>query len=64
MKFVPSYQTVESMRNGMSPHEASADAINRIKKMYPNFIGAIIAVDKLGNHGGFFKVYVLIRQNS
>ena len=53
MKFLPSYQVVESMRNGMSPQDATADAIKRIERLYPNFVGAIIAADKLGNHGEF-----------
>ena len=35
----------------MSPKEAAADAINRIVKHYANFVGAIIAIDKYGNHG-------------
>lgn len=39
------------MRNGMSPSEAAADAISRITKYYENFVGAILAVDKHGNHG-------------
>ena len=39
------------MRNGMSSSEAAADAIKRIVKRYPSFSGAIIAIDKLGNHG-------------
>ena len=39
------------MRNGLSPSDATNDAIQRIVKMYPNFVGAIIAIDKLGNHG-------------
>jgi N4-(beta-N-acetylglucosaminyl)-L-asparaginase len=51
MKFLPAYQTVESMRRGMSPTAAAQDAIQRIANKYPNFIGAIIALDKYGNHG-------------
>jgi len=39
------------MRNGMDPGEAANDAISRIVKIYPNFVGAIIAMDKYGNHG-------------
>lgn len=46
-----SYQAVESMRNGMNPTEATQDAILRILKYYSNFVGAILAVDKYGNHG-------------
>ena len=46
-----SYQIVESMRNGLSPEEACHDAILRIMKKYNTFFGAVIAVDKFGNHG-------------
>lgn len=41
------------MRNGMSPSDAATDAIQRIVKYYPKFTGAIVAVDKYGNHGLF-----------
>jgi N4-(beta-N-acetylglucosaminyl)-L-asparaginase len=51
MRFLPAYQTVESMRNGMSPSDAATDAIKRIAKYYPKFVGAIVAIDKMGNHG-------------
>jgi N4-(beta-N-acetylglucosaminyl)-L-asparaginase len=51
MRLLPSYQAVESMRQGLSPSEAASDSIRRIIKKYPFFIGAVIAVDKLGNHG-------------
>lgn len=51
MKFLPAYQAVESMRNGMSPSDATADAIQRILKHYDLFVGAILAIDKYGNHG-------------
>lgn len=55
INFFLSYQAVESMRNGMSPDEASNDAILRILKHYENFVGAILAIDKFGNHGIFFQ---------
>ena len=58
MKFLPSYQVVESMRNGMSPEDATADAIKRIERLYPNFVGAIVAADKSGNHGGFIFIII------
>lgn len=51
MKFMPAYQTVESIRHGMTPTEASQDALKRIAKHYPDFKGAILAVDKNGQHG-------------
>jgi len=39
------------MRQGMTPNQASREAIYRIAKLYPNFKGAIIAIDKNGQHG-------------
>ena len=48
-----SYQIVESMRNGLSPEDACHDAILRIMKKYNAFSGAVIAVDKFGNHGKY-----------
>jgi len=35
----------------MNASAAAADAIKRIVKHYENFVGAIIAIDKYGNHG-------------
>lgn len=35
----------------MKPGDAAQEAINRISKVYPNFVGAIVAIDKFGNHG-------------
>jgi hypothetical protein len=52
-----SYQAVESMRNGMTPEEASKDAIQRIVKKYPNFTGALVAMDKFGNHSKYLTFF-------
>lgn len=52
MRFVPCYQVIESMRLGMSPVEAAEDAILRIRRRYPSFVGAVVALDKYGAHGG------------
>ncbi|XP_077235369.1 N-terminal nucleophile aminohydrolases (Ntn hydrolases) superfamily protein isoform X2 [Tasmannia lanceolata] len=52
MRFLPCYQIVESMRLGMEPRRAAADAISRIARKYPNFVGAVFAVDKNGVHAG------------
>ena len=52
MRFVPCYQVVESMRLGLNPKDAAEDAIRRIRKHYPRFQGALIAIDKHGNHAG------------
>lgn len=47
-----SYQVVESMRLGMEPKVAAKDAISRIARKYPSFIGALFAVNKSGIHAG------------
>jgi len=52
MRFLPTYQTVESMRIGMSPTDAAREALIRIAKKYPTFTGALIAVNKKGEFGG------------
>ncbi|OVA04677.1 Peptidase T2 [Macleaya cordata] len=52
MRFLPCYQVVESMRLGMEPKLAAKDAISRIARKYPNFVGAIFAVNKSGVHAG------------
>jgi hypothetical protein len=39
------------MRRGMTPTEAATDAIQRVANFYPKFSGAILAIDKFGNHG-------------
>ncbi|KAJ4954969.1 hypothetical protein NE237_011752 [Protea cynaroides] len=52
MRFLPCYQVVESMRLGMEPKLAAKDAISRIARKYPDFVGAVFAVDKNGLHAG------------
>lgn len=47
-----SYQVVESMRLGMEPILAARDAISRITRKFPDFIGAVFAVNKNGLHAG------------
>ena len=39
------------MRNGMDPSAAAQDAIERIVRKVPNFIGAVIAANKAGYFG-------------
>lgn len=51
MRFLPSYQAVESMRNGKSPQEAASDAIARITSKYPSFEGAVIVANLRGEFG-------------
>lgn len=50
-RFVPSYHAVQLMREGVTPSDASLDAIKRIARYYPTFTGAVLAMDKNGNHG-------------
>lgn len=51
MRFLPSYQTVENMRRGMSPSEAAQEALARIRKKGYKIGGAIVAVNKKGQVG-------------
>ncbi|CAB4035024.1 N(4)-(Beta-N-acetylglucosaminyl)-L-asparaginase-like [Paramuricea clavata] len=51
MRFLPTYQAVENMRNGMSPGRAAEDAVLRIAKHYPNYSGAIVAANVDGEYG-------------
>ncbi|KAM0275705.1 hypothetical protein ACHAQH_007503 [Verticillium albo-atrum] len=51
MRFLPCYQAVESMRNGMGPEEAARDAVRRMVRKYPAVASGIVVVDKDGNHG-------------
>lgn len=39
------------MRQGMSPRKAAEDAIQRIVRFYPAYVGAVIAIDSRGRHG-------------
>ncbi|MED6155926.1 hypothetical protein PIB30_009988 [Stylosanthes scabra] len=52
MRFLPCYQVVESMRLGMEPKLAAKDAIARIARKFPDFMGAVVAVNKKGEHVG------------
>ncbi|XP_072151552.1 probable isoaspartyl peptidase/L-asparaginase 3 isoform X3 [Setaria viridis] len=52
MRFLPCYQVVESMRRGMEPQDAARDAISRIARKYPDFVGAVFAVNRKGVHAG------------
>lgn len=52
MRFLPCYQTVESMRRGMEPELAAKDAISRIARKFPDFVGAVVAINKNGEHAG------------
>ena len=47
-----SYQVVESMRLGMEPKLAAKDAMARIARKFPDFLGAVVALNKKGEHAG------------
>ena len=68
MRFLPTYQIVESMRRGLSPADAAQDAITRILKKYPSFSGAVIGVSIDGTVGaactGFSKFDYCIRNQA
>uniref|UniRef100_A0A182U1E4 N(4)-(beta-N-acetylglucosaminyl)-L-asparaginase n=1 Tax=Anopheles melas TaxID=34690 RepID=A0A182U1E4_9DIPT len=51
MRFLPSLLAVEAMRNGVGPTEAGQQAIARIAKYYPSFVGGIVVVTKEGRYG-------------
>ncbi|KAL5569855.1 hypothetical protein UlMin_026430 [Ulmus minor] len=52
MRFLPCYQVLESMRLGMEPEFAAKDAISRIARKFPGFVGAVFAINKKGAHAG------------
>uniref|UniRef100_H2Z8A4 N(4)-(Beta-N-acetylglucosaminyl)-L-asparaginase n=1 Tax=Ciona savignyi TaxID=51511 RepID=H2Z8A4_CIOSA len=68
MRFLPSFQVIESMRHGVSPTQAIEDALNRILKYYPTFNGALVAVSKDGYVGaactGFSSFHYCVRSHS
>ncbi|XP_075217277.1 N(4)-(Beta-N-acetylglucosaminyl)-L-asparaginase-like isoform X2 [Lycorma delicatula] len=51
MRFLPSFLAVEEMRHGASPKAAAETAIKRISSHYPDFFGALIAVNIYGEFG-------------
>lgn len=40
------------MRRGMEPKLAAKDAISRIARKFPDFVGAVFAIDRNGVHAG------------
>lgn len=51
LRFLPCYLVVENMRMGLSPTAAAEDAIRRIAKRVPGYVGAVFALDMKGKHG-------------
>jgi N4-(beta-N-acetylglucosaminyl)-L-asparaginase len=39
------------MRHGMKPQAAAEDAVRRIARRVPGYVGAVFAVNKAGYHG-------------
>ena len=50
-RHVSRYQAVESMRQGLSPTEAAREALKRITAFYPDFRGALVAINITGHYG-------------
>ena len=51
MRFLPTYHTIELMREGASPREAAKAALDRIRKKGYRFEGGVIALARDGSHG-------------
>ncbi|KAK8386484.1 hypothetical protein O3P69_010839 [Scylla paramamosain] len=51
MRFLPALVAVEGMRAGLSPHKAAEMAIYRVAQYYPDFMGAVVALNMKGEYG-------------
>jgi len=51
MRFLPCALILEFMRNGQSPTQACETALRRIIPYYPNYTGAVIAINRTGDYG-------------
>lgn len=51
MRFLPSLVAVEYMRNGLTPQTAAAYSLQRIAQRYPEFSGAVVALNIDGEFG-------------
>ncbi|KAG5931015.1 hypothetical protein E4U59_000609 [Claviceps monticola] len=52
MRFLPCYQAVESMRQGLSPREAAEDAVRRMLARYPGVRAGLVVMNHRGEHAG------------
>lgn len=43
-------QVVEGMRHGLSPRAAAEAAVRRMVRKRPIYVGALLAVDRMGRH--------------
>ncbi|XP_062619147.1 N(4)-(Beta-N-acetylglucosaminyl)-L-asparaginase-like [Saccostrea cucullata] len=57
MRFLPSYNAVIQMQNGVDPVTALQKSMAPIIKFYPSFRGAMIAVNKDGKYGAVCHGY-------
>ncbi|KAK3100029.1 hypothetical protein FSP39_013683 [Pinctada imbricata] len=53
MRFLPTFNAVSQMRLGMDPNMALRIAMEPIIHYYPNFKGAMLAVNDKGKYGGY-----------
>ena len=51
MRMLPSLLAVEAMRQGRSPSEAAQQVIARVARKFPDFVGAVVTLDKDGEWG-------------
>ncbi len=51
MRFLPCYQAVENLRQGMEPQEAAEDAVRRMLRKYPKMSSGIVVVNNKGEFG-------------
>lgn len=52
MRFLPCYQAIENLRQGMSPQDAAEDVVARMLRKYPNMSSGIVVANTKGEHGG------------
>ncbi|KAK3703351.1 hypothetical protein RRG08_011217 [Elysia crispata] len=53
MRFLPSFRAVLEMERGVAPDVAAKIAMTPIAAHYPDFSGAVVAVDVSGRHGAY-----------
>ena len=51
MRMLPSLLAVEAMRQGRSPSEAAELVIIRVAKKFPDFVGAVVTLNRDGEWG-------------
>ncbi|GLD92608.1 hypothetical protein PINS_up001187 [Pythium insidiosum] len=52
MRFLPSFHAVQDMSTGLHPRVACERALSRIARFYPEFKGAMVCLNRLGEYGG------------